>query len=290
VIKLIEIRLHGRGGQGAVTAAELLAKAAFEEGMYAQSFPFFGIERRGAPVMAFLRLAQSPVILHTNVHTPDVIIVLDAKLVREPFIVDGVKKGGIAILNASKRPEEVGLGIELAKIGTVNATEIAFSLFGTRAIPTTNTALMGAFAATTGLVRLESIVHVIRKRWPGDLGDRNAKAATFAYEKTKFAEFEVEEEPHRKIELIEEPLEVEAPFPPLLWEIGGLKTASWRTYRPEILLETCNQCNRCIQFCPEGLIQKSPEGVEIDLDYCKGCGICAEVCRQDAIEMVPDFE
>ena len=287
---LIEIRLHGRGGQGAVTAAELLAKAAFEEGMFAQSFPFFGVERRGAPVMAFLRLSRSPITLHTNVQRPDVVVCLDAKLTREPFIMEGMNKGGIAILNTSKRPEELDLGIELAKIGTVNATEIAFGLFGTRAIPTTNTSLMGAFTATTGLLRLESIIHVIHNRWPGDLGERNAKAATIAYEQTKVTEFKVEERPKRTIELVEAPLVVEAPFPPLLWEIGGLKTASWRTYKPEILLEKCNKCKQCIAFCPEGLIHETSEGVDINLGYCKGCGICAEVCRQNAIEMVPDFE
>jgi len=287
---LFEIRLHGRGGQGAVTAAELLAKAAFEEDMFAQSFPFFGVERRGAPVMAFLRLSQSPISLHTNVKRPDIVVCLDAKLTREPFILEGVDKGGIAILNTSKRPEELELGIDLAKIGTVNATEIAFNLFGTRTIPTTNTSLMGAFIATTGLLRLDSIIRVIQKRWPGELGERNAKAATMAYEQTKIAEFAVEKQPSRTIELIEEPLVVESPFPPLLWEIGGLKTASWRTYKPEILLEKCNKCKRCITFCPEGLIQETLEGVDINMDYCKGCGICAEVCRQNAIEMVPDFE
>lgn len=290
MIKLIEVRLHGRGGQGAVTAAELLAKAAFEEGLYAQSFPFFGIERRGAPVMAFLRLDQNPISLHTNVYKPDVVVCLDAKLVKEPFIIEGVKKGGIIILNTSKRPEKIDLGIKFAKIGTVNATEIAFNLFGIRTIPTTNTALMGAFAATTGLVKLESIVHVISKRWLGDLGERNIKAATLAFEQTKVSEFEVDEQSYKKLELTEEPVEVEAPFPPLLWEIGGLKTGSWRTYKPEILLEKCNKCGRCFQVCPEGLIYEAPEGVEINLNYCKGCGICAEACRRNAIEMVSDFE
>ena len=179
---LKEIRIHGRGGQGGVTAAELLARAAFKEGKWVQAIPFFGAERRGAPVKAFARLADKPVLVRSQVYNPDYVIVLDSSLLGIVDITEGLKKDGIIIINTMKKPEEVN--IKQSRLATVDATGIALELqLLVAGIPVVNTPMLGAFAKATEEVKLESILEVIRQEWPGAAGEKNAKAATLAYER-----------------------------------------------------------------------------------------------------------
>jgi pyruvate ferredoxin oxidoreductase gamma subunit len=178
-----EIRIHGRGGQGVVTAGELLATAAFEDGLYAQAMPSFGTERTGAPVEAYVRLDDRKIRARTKVYEPDYIIVQDPTLLESVDLTQGLKPGGIIIINGDKPAHELGLKTD-AKVFTVPALAIAREIIG-RPIP--NTALVGAFAAATGEISLEAVAKSIRHRFPGEAGEKNVLAATKAYETVKEA-------------------------------------------------------------------------------------------------------
>jgi 2-oxoacid:acceptor oxidoreductase gamma subunit (pyruvate/2-ketoisovalerate family) len=179
-----EIRIHGRGGQGAVTAAELLAHAVFIEGKWAQAFAFFGAERRGAPVEAFVRIADRPHPIRSRVHHPDYLIIFDPKLVEVVDFTKGLKKGGTIIFNTTKKTEEVSF--KDYQVATVDATGITLELgLLVAGIPVLNSTMLGAFAKATNEVKLESVVKTIQERWPGPVGEKNAAGATKAYEQLK---------------------------------------------------------------------------------------------------------
>ena len=180
---MIEIRFHGRGGQGAVTAANILAEAAFLEGKYVQAFPFFGVERRGAPVTAFTRIDEKPIRIKTQIYEPDVVVVLDPSLLDTVDVTAGLKEGGMVIINTEKTKEEVleKLKKKPAKLALVDATTIALEILG---LPITNTSILGAVAKATGLVKVESVEEAIKDTFSGELGEKNAKAAREAFEKT----------------------------------------------------------------------------------------------------------
>ena len=174
---MLEIRIHGRGGQGAVTAARLLAEAAFLEEKYCQAFPSFGAERRGAPVVAFTRIDSKPIRIRTLVYEPNHVVVLDPTLLEAVNVAAGLKWGGIIVVNAKEAPEELNVG----KVATVDATAIALEFLGT---PITNTAMLGAFAKATKLDSLESVVKAIEGYFGGKLAEKNVAAVKAAYERT----------------------------------------------------------------------------------------------------------
>lgn len=179
---LIEIRWHGRGGQGAVTSAELVAQAAINEGRYAQAFPAFGAERRGAPVVAFVRInPDEPIRVRAEVAEPDVVVVLDPGLLRIVDVTSGLKATGMLVVNTKKQPEQIrqefGLNWSLA---TVDATKIARELLG---VPIVNTSMIGALLKATEVVKLESLFEPLRQRF-GRLAERNIEAMKRAHEET----------------------------------------------------------------------------------------------------------
>lgn len=176
MISTVEIRFHGRGGQGAVTAARILAEAAYLEGNYCQAFPFFGAERRGAPVVAFTRISKEPIRIHEQVYEPDHVVVLDPTLVEAVNVASGLKKDGTIVLNSKKIPER----LKGAKVAFVDATAIAIEFLG---VPITNTTMLGALSRATSVVSLESLEKVIGKKF-GKLAEKNIKATTRAYEQT----------------------------------------------------------------------------------------------------------
>jgi len=179
---LKEIRIHGRGGQGGVTAAEMLARAAFKEGKWVQAIPFFGAERRGAPVKAFVRLADEPIMIRSQVYNPDYVIVLDSALLDIVDVTEGLKKDGIIIVNTRKEPKETS--IKGWRVATVDATGIALELqLLVAGLPVLNTPMLGAFAKATEEVKLQSVLEVIKQEWSGGAGEKNAKAASLAYER-----------------------------------------------------------------------------------------------------------
>jgi pyruvate ferredoxin oxidoreductase gamma subunit len=169
---MIEIRIHGRGGQGSVTAAELLAVAAFEDGMYSQAFPAFGVERRGAPVTAFVRLDNKPIRLRSQIYEPDYVIVQDATLVDVINVAAGAKPEGFILINSEKSASSFKLDTA-APLKTLDATKLAIDIIGK---PIVNTILVGAFAGVSGLIMPESIKNAVMERFPGKVGEKNAKA------------------------------------------------------------------------------------------------------------------
>jgi 2-oxoacid:acceptor oxidoreductase gamma subunit (pyruvate/2-ketoisovalerate family) len=177
-----EIRIHGRGGQGSVTAAEVLARAAFSEGKCVQAFPYFGAERRGAPVKAFARISDEPMLIHSQVYTPDYVIVLDPYIYKVVDVTEGMRKDGIIVINTLKKPEEIGL--VGWRVATVDATGIALELnLLVAGLPVVNTSILGAFARATGELKLESVLKAVRETWSGGVGEKNSRATELAYER-----------------------------------------------------------------------------------------------------------
>ena len=184
---MVEIRIHGRGGQGVVTASDLVAMAAFHEGHHAQAFPSFGSERTGAPVVSYCRVEHREIRSREPVLQPDIIIVQDPTLLTVMDVFSGLKPGGYALINSSKTLEELELEDVLKKtdadhLVTVPASELAREHLG-RPLP--NAALLGAMSALTGLVDIASVEGAIKQRFHGRLGDSNSAAARAAYDYVK---------------------------------------------------------------------------------------------------------
>ena len=173
-----EIRIHGRGGQGSVTAAEMISIAAFEDGKFSQAFPAFGVERRGAPVQAFTRISDSPIRLRSQIYTPDYVIVQDATLLETVNVASGIKDDGIIIVNTTEKPESLKLDTK-ARVMTVDATKVAMDIIG---FPIVNTVLLGAFAGATGEINVESIKKAVKDRFSGKVAEKNAQAIQKAYD------------------------------------------------------------------------------------------------------------
>src|SRR4030042_4139863 len=153
---MIEIRFHGRGGQGAVTSAEMLALAAIGEGKYAQAFPSFGPERRGAPVVAFCRIDDKPIKIRANIYEPDLVVVLDASLLKIVNVAAGLKPNGILITNTIEAPEKVKEDLKLKnRLAAVDATKIALEVLG---LPITNTTMLGSLIKAWEVVKRDSFV------------------------------------------------------------------------------------------------------------------------------------
>jgi len=186
---LFEVRWHGRGGQGAWTASNLLAIAALKENKYAQSFPTFGPERMGAPIMAFTRVSDEPIEIHCGIYNPDAVIVLDPTLLRSVPVLEGLKEKGYLITNFRGTPEELAeqLGIKGKgyKVYVVRATDIAVEILG-RGI--TNTAMLGALIKAVGIVKLGSVFEALKERFPGKVGELNVKVVEKSFNETRGSE------------------------------------------------------------------------------------------------------
>ena len=183
---LVEIRWHGRGGQGAVTSAELVAQAAISEGRYAQAFPRFGPERRGAPVLAFVRISsKQPIRVRAEIAQPDVVVVLDPGLLRIVNVTSGLKPKGILIINTRRPFQDIESEVkDTWQLATIDATRIARELLG---VPIVNTTMIGALLRATGVITLESLLEPLRQRF-GRLAERNIDAMKKAYQETLLKE------------------------------------------------------------------------------------------------------
>lgn len=182
---MVEIRWHGRGGQGAVTSVELLALAAIEEGKYAQGFPSFGPERRGAPVTAFNRVDDKPIKVRSGIYDPDVVVVLDESLVGLVNVTEGLKPDGVLIVNTTKDAGELAAKLQFpGRIATVDAQAIAWKELG---VPITNTTMLGALSKVTRIVEFESLKGPIEHRF-GRIAQKNVAAAKGAYDEVRIRE------------------------------------------------------------------------------------------------------
>jgi pyruvate ferredoxin oxidoreductase gamma subunit len=189
---MFQVRIHGRGGQGVVTAAEMLSIAAFEDGKHAQAFPTFGSERTGAPVTSFCRIDERPIRVREPVSEPDALIIQDPTLLHQVKVFSGLRDQGYILINTSRSLDELGLGefasgFRQCRLLTLPASEIASRQLR-RPLP--NTALIGGFAAMTGAVTLQAVVRAIAQKFSGEIADRNMLAADVAYE---FVQHEIRE-------------------------------------------------------------------------------------------------
>ena len=181
---MLQIRIHGRGGQGVVTAAEMLSVAAFEQGKHAQAFPSFGSERTGAPVVAFCRIDEREIRLREPILAPDVLIVQDPTLLHQVDVFQGLQRDGYVLINSKRGFDELALD-EITqrhrreRLITVPATEIALRHLG-RPLP--NAVLLGGFAALSGLITLDAVAHAIREKFSGKVAQANVDAATEAFD------------------------------------------------------------------------------------------------------------
>jgi 2-oxoacid:acceptor oxidoreductase gamma subunit (pyruvate/2-ketoisovalerate family)/2-oxoacid:acceptor oxidoreductase delta subunit (pyruvate/2-ketoisovalerate family) len=277
-------------------AAQALASAAHADGGYATAFPFFGAERRGAPVLAFTRIDEKRIYRKTQVYEPDYVVVLDEGLLETVNVVEGLKEGGIVVVNTARKPEEVDVGMDV-KIATVDATSVALEILKQ---PATNSSILGAFSKATDLVKIESIekgiMQVFGDRLGPKIGEKNARAARVAYDRTVVARSNGK----RELKTAEKWLPDVSELPmgvagiPLKTSAGAVgpgsflenKTGSWKVFRPDYDKEKCTMCNFCWFYCPEGCIYRKDDRMDFDMDYCKGCGICANECPVEAIRMV----
>jgi len=186
--KIIEIRWHGRGGQGAVTAAKLFAETSLAIGKYIQAFPEYGPERMGAPVKAFDRISDTPIKTHSQVYNPDVVVIIDPTLIGTENVTEGLSPGGSLIANTPKDPQVLKkeLGLTSQKVYTVDATKISLETLG-KFLP--NTPMLGALIKATGLVDIEKACHEVKQMFAGKLKEEliegNIKAIKRAYEEIK---------------------------------------------------------------------------------------------------------
>ena len=182
---MIEIRFHGRGGQGAVIASTILAEAAFLEGKDVSAFPFFGVERRGAPVTAYTRIAESKIRIKSGIYTPDFVIVMDPTLLNAVNIAEGLKPGGLILVNTKKQAAKLRTELGLPddrRLATVPATDIAIKhKLGSTAAPIVNSALLGAFSKASGVVGIESLIEAVKHNVPVRV-EENASAAREAFD------------------------------------------------------------------------------------------------------------
>lgn len=308
---MIEIRFHGRGGQGAVTSAELLAKAAGLDEKYSQAFPAFGPERRGAPVRAFCRIDDQPILTRAQIYNPDFVVVLDPTLAGLPDVADGLKPESRILINSAIRLSVCGRPAQ-----SYDATCLAINTTGK---PIVNTAMLGAFAAMTGLVSLESLKKAVAERFPGKVGESNVRMVEQSYnefkgrkndnhdimknaksvcgarensrhdglDKTKKAvqqngRHDGLDKQKQAVQPVNEAAVINQPG-----SSAQNKTGNWRTSTPAIT-DKCVACGICTWYCPEGCIKIAQKDGKkravIDYDYCKGCLICAKECPSKAVE------
>jgi len=186
---MFQVRIHGRGGQGVVTAAEMLSIAAFLEGRHAQAFPSFGSERTGAPVVAFCRIDDREIRLREPVLAPDALIIQDPTLLHQVEVFAGLARDGFVLINTSRTFEALGVGefartLRAERVCTVPATELALQHTG-RPVP--NAALLGGFAAVSGRISVDSVAAAIRDKFKGEVAEGNVAAARAAYDHVRIA-------------------------------------------------------------------------------------------------------
>jgi len=177
----IEVRWHGRGGQGIVTVSRMLAQAALLDGKYAQAFPEFGPERRGAPVTGYTRISDEPILIHSQIYNPSIVVVVDPTLIGKVDVAMGLTSKGLIVAHFDKSPEELRkiLGVKDARVYTADAMKIALDILGR---PIYNTAMLGVLLRAAPLATMDSLTKVIKERFPGALGEKNVAVVKRAYE------------------------------------------------------------------------------------------------------------
>jgi len=286
---IIRVRFHGRGGQGAKTASRILGDAGFNDGYFAQDFPIYGAERRGAPVTAFTRFSDEKITEKGFVFSPDITAIMDDSLISDPMAnpFAGLRKGGVALVNTTKPPGSLLSTRDDVTVATVDLTGQALKILGK---PILSAGIAAAVARVAGIKR-EALVKAVSEEL-GDIGlsadmvAKNVEFATAIYHELT------------PLKLITEELTTTENLVPLSVVVSedGIEkvtnpgnsylrhTGNWRTFRPTIDYSKCTNCMICYAYCPESAMSIAEDGrVRIDYDNCKGCMICMTECPLRAV-------
>ena len=290
---MLRVRFHGRGGQGAKVASRVLGTAAFLEGYYAQDFPLYGAERRGAPIAAFTRISREPVLERGIIAEPDIVIVMDETLLDDKMAnpLSGVEEGGVVFINTTHSVSEAKARYKIsATVITLDMTRIGLEILGKAVLST----LAGGVAAKLAGINEDSLRKAVEKETSEIVTDRkmvekNIEAAVYCFNS-------VEPHPHpaplpegegKKITVITvpfEPADISAPSVNSAANTPMRKTGNMRIFRPVWDYDICTKCMTCVARCPDGCIAVNADGFPYtDYDNCKGCMICAEECPAGAI-------
>jgi pyruvate ferredoxin oxidoreductase gamma subunit len=285
----VELCWHARAGQGAVTAARILAQAAIRGGKYAQAFPEFGPERSGAPVKAYNRVSVDPIRIHSPVLRPNILAVADPTLLL-PGVFVGATPDACAVVNSTEPPEALAAKVLTPTLYVLDATAVDGGGLGARH-PTV--VMLGALAHLPGLPTLDELLLQVKEELEGRVAPAVVGANLRAVQKAFELAVCVRAEAAWSAAPVAAPSEPSAAAMPLGGTVEspgsaiGYRTGEWRTLTP-ILNSRCNNCLLCWFLCPDAaVVVRGGKVVGFDLDHCKGCGICAEVCppKVKAIEM-----
>jgi len=291
---MIRLRFHGRGGQGAKVASRILGTAAFLEGHYAQDFPLYGAERRGAPIAAFTRISKEPILERGVITEPDVVVVMDETLLNAPQAnpLSGLKDNGIVFINTAHTTIEAKTKYKIqATVVTLDITKIGLEIFGKPIL----SALAGGVAARISGLSGDSLRRAIEKEVSGITADetlvaKNVEAALRCFRKIQPTLKKAGDAAHTGSPIMVMPLETAVVAGPTISSMGNApmrKTGNWRVFKPVWNYDVCTKCLICVARCPDTCIAVNKEGFPFtDYDNCKGCMICAEECPAKAIERV----
>lgn len=291
---MIRLRFHGRGGQGAKVASRILGTAAFLEGRYAQDFPLYGAERRGAPIAAFTRISKEPVLERGVIAEPDVAIVMDETLLDTPQAspLSGLKDNGIVFINTAHTPIEAKTKYKIqATVVTLDITKISLEILGKPIL----SALAGGVAARLSGLGEDSLKRAIEKEVSEITSDKaliakNVDASLRCFRQIQPMPIKTGDPVHIGSPIIVMPRETAVVASPTISSIGNTpmrKTGNWRVFKPVWNYDLCTKCLICVARCPDTCITVNNEGFPCtDYDNCKGCMICAEECPAKAIERV----
>lgn len=289
---MIRVRFHGRGGQGAKTASRILGSAAFNDGYFAQDFPIYGAERRGAPVSAFTRFSSEPITERGFVFSPDISAVVDESLIADPLVnpFAGLRKGGVAVVNTTKPARTILPGRDDVTVTSVDLTGQALKILGK---PILSAGIAAAVARISGIKKKALQTAVAEELrdigLSAEMVDKNVEFAMAIYGELAPIVLKTEELVSKE-ELV--PLAV-------VVARGGIETVTktgnsylrhtgnWRTFRPTIDYAKCTDCMICYAYCPESAMSIGQDGrVKIDYDNCKGCMICMTECPLRAVSQM----
>lgn len=290
-----EIRMHGRGGQGVVVAAEVMSNAMMRKGRYCSVFPSFGIERRGTAVIAFARVADSPVREKSKCYHPDVLMVFDPSLLDKPETFEGFRAGGTVVACGTDPDIILASGIKPGKIVLIDGLKIAFEELKRN---TTNMIMLGTYARATGAVDMEDLKEAMYSGLGKAMASRNENALKRGYDEAvvyTYDEVETEEKPIpfflQHITGVAEPpaTAYESSWGDTAEKYQITPTGTWRFRRPVVDRALCIKCGICATYCPIQCISRDAEGYYTpDFDYCKACGVCMNECPKKAISMQPE--
>ena len=298
---MIRIRFHGRGGQGMKTASRIAGTAASMEGYYVQDFPLYGAERRGAPLTAYTRISDKTILERGVINNPHIVVIADDSLLEDPVAdpLRGTDNKTTIVINTQRHPDAIERLNIRGRLAIIDATGISLSVIGR---DTAISSAMGAAACrTAGVIKKESLIEAVTRELTSigisseDVLTKNIEVAGKCFDTLPSFEIQARDEaspPLTKTFIM--PYEAPAISTPSVFSVGNIierQTGKWRTFKPVIDYDKCNNCWICFVWCPDGVISlDDDESPHIDYDHCKGCLICYEECPVKAIAVIRSNE